>query len=125
MRRRIVKNFFTTRPDRITIALFVIALVALIVSLVLVPTPARWIVEGPPKHRIRFFHDPKHLVDYLILALRGVAVVAFIGAWIRHADQASTIQDVIDQEARKMDDGVAVGHVGAVNVDEPRHQVSS
>ena len=125
MRRRIVKHFFTTRPDRITIALFVIALVALIFSLVLVPTPARWIVEGPPKHRIRFFHDPKHLVDYLILALRGVAAVAFIGAWIRHADQASTIQDVIDQEARKMDDGVAVGHVGAVNVDEPRHQVSS
>jgi len=37
---RTFKRFFVTRPDRITIALFAVALVALVGSLVLTPTPA-------------------------------------------------------------------------------------
>jgi H+/Cl- antiporter ClcA len=118
---RTFKRFFITRPDRATIALFAVALVALVGSLVLAPTPAHWVVEGKRHHQIHIFHDPKHLADYLILALRVLAVGSLIGAWIRHADRASTIQDVIDQEAREKDDGVAVSHVGAVHLEEPRH----
>jgi hypothetical protein len=118
---RTFKRFFVTRPDWVTVALFAVALVALVGSLVLVSTPAVWVLEGKRHHQIRIFHDPKHPVDYLILALRVLAVGSLIGAWIRHADRASTIQDVIDQEARDRDDGVAVSHVGAVHLDEPRH----
>ena len=77
--------------------------------------------KGKRHHQIRIFHDPKHLADYLILALRVLAIGSLIGAWIRHADRASTIQDVIDQEAREKDDGVAASHVGAVHLEEPRH----
>jgi H+/Cl- antiporter ClcA len=119
---RTFKRFFVTRPDRVTIALFAVALVALVVSLVLTPTPAYWeVLEGKRHHQIRVFHDPKHLADYLILALRVLAIGSLIVAWIRHADRASTIQDVIDQEAREKDDGVAASHVGAVHLEEPRH----
>jgi len=50
-----------------------------------------------------------------------LAIGSLIVAWIRHADRASTIQDVIDQEAREKDDGVAESHVGAVHLEEPRH----
>jgi hypothetical protein len=119
--RRTFERFFITRPDWVTIALLAVALVALVGSLVLTPTPAHWVLEGKPRHQIRIFHDPKHLADYLILALRVLAIGSLIGAWIRHADRASTIQDVIDQEAREKDDGVAASHVGAVHLDEPRH----
>jgi len=118
---RTFKRFFITRPDWVTIALFAVALAALVGSLALAPTPAHWVLEGKRHHQIRIFHDPKHLADYLILALRVLAIGSLIGAWIRHADRASTIQDVIDQEAREKDDGVAASHVGAVHLEEPRH----
>ena len=119
--RRTFERFFVTRPDRVTIALLAVALVALVGSLLIAPTPAHWVLEGKRRHQIRIFHDPKHLADYLILALRVLAIGSLIGAWIRHADRASTIQDVIDQEAREKDDGVAASHVGAVHLEEPRH----
>ena len=119
---RTFKRFFVTRPDRITIALFAVALVALVGSLMLTPTPAYWeVLRAQRHHQIRVFHDPKHLADYLILALRVLAIGSLIVAWIRHADRASTIQDVIDQEAREKDDGVAISHVGEVHLEEPRH----
>jgi hypothetical protein len=120
--RRTFQRFFITRPDWVTVALFAVALAALAGSLVLAPTPAHWeVLKGKSGHQIRIFHDPKHLADYLILALRVLAIGSLIGAWIRHADRASTIQDVIDQEARDKDDGVAASHVGAVHLNEPRH----
>jgi hypothetical protein len=118
---RTFKRFFITRPDWVTIALFAVALFALVGSLVLEPTPAHWVLEGKRRHQIRILHDPEHLADYLILALRLLAIGSLIGAWIRHADRASTLQDLIDQEAREKDDGVAASHVGAVHLDEPRH----
>ena len=64
---RTFKRFFVTRPDRITIALFAVALVALVGSLMLTPTPAYWeVLEGKRHHQIRVFprsQAPRRLPD--------------------------------------------------------------
>jgi hypothetical protein len=84
-------RFFRTRPDRLVIALLVLAVVAEVVGFGLHGTPVHFVHV---KHGPTLADQPTRAVDYLKFALKLGGVLLVIAAALLHGDRLNSPEDL-------------------------------
>jgi hypothetical protein len=93
-------RFFRTRPDRLVVALLVLAVVAEVVGFGLHGTPVHLVHV---KHGPSLPDQPTHAVDYLKFALKLGGVLLVIAAALLHGDRLNTPEDLEADAGRAQD----------------------
>ncbi len=93
-------RFFRTRPDRLVIALLVLAVVAEAVGFSMHGTPVHFVHV---KHGLSLADQPTRAVDYLKFALKLGGVLLVIAAALLHGDRLNSPEDLEADAARARD----------------------